>query len=401
MLTHAFLSDGRLFVRDGDGTIREAESAFVRLRMEEAASRKASRGWKSRESGASPYPVWGSQTASGDAAPFRFTEVRLVNGETLFYCLTNRTVAGLFRFDAAIGEERRLFHRNEYSIFGIDYSQARAEFVAGVADSNGAVNLEMLNDEGRPMRTLTDGDSRDTNAVFSRADAGRVLYQSAGIARDESGTLLAIGPESICALDMDSGEVHEVLGDDRTDYLLPRDDAQGNVYCIRRPWKSRTSGGFREALVGALLFPFRFLMAVVGFLNAFTMLFNRDMKPAGGPNLPPANQDKFVRVFGQTISMARLSRSADSRGETALVPGNYELIRVSAQGDLEVLARNVSWFDVQPDGAVEYTNGFRVRRIAPGGDAEVVFKHPLIESLSVAPEGGRWVRGSSVPEGVD
>ncbi len=68
-----------------------------------------------------------------------------------------------FLYDLAAGEERRLFHKNDFYTDGLDFSPERAELVCAVAEEDGAVNVNLYNDEGRYKNVLTGGDSRDTH----------------------------------------------------------------------------------------------------------------------------------------------------------------------------------------------------------------------------------------------
>jgi hypothetical protein len=237
-LDHAFIADSRLYARRGGKSV-EIESAFARANLEDYERRKTSRGWKGADdAGGGGYSIWGKQGGAMAAyTGFRFLTVVPASAGTVYYLLTNGHVTGLFLYDLAAGEERRLFHKNDFYTDGLDFSPERKELVCAVAEEDGAVNVNLYNDEGRYKNVLTGGDSRDTHPAFSRAQAGRILYQSAGIARHDAGGIVALGPESINRLDLESGDMEEIAADDRYDFLQPRDDQAGNVYCIRRPYR--------------------------------------------------------------------------------------------------------------------------------------------------------------------
>jgi hypothetical protein len=372
---HAFIADSRLYARRG-GTSQEIESDFARANLEDYERRKTSRGWKTAEA-ANGYSIWGQQAAAAAYTGFRFLTVVPAAAGSIYYLLTNGHVTGLFLYDLASGEERRLFHKNDFFTEGLDFSPARQELVCAVAEEDGAVNLNLYSEEGRYKNALTGGDSRDTHPAFSRAAAGQILYQSAGIARHEGGHIVAIGPESLNRLDLETGAVEEIAADDRYDFLQPREDRHGNIYCIRRPYRAHGSLHPLRPVANVLLFPFHFLGALVGFLKTFTRLFGEKPKRLG-PDVELPERDKYVMVFGQAVNLAKIRRPKNAGEDPSLVPANYELVRISPQGETEVLARKVSGFDVSPDGTVHFTNGFRVQTREPGG---TVFRHPVIESL--------------------
>lgn len=382
-MVHAFLSDGRLYVRDGAGEILEIESTFVTEKEARADRAQTYSGWKGRTSpedrcfGAQA--MWGQQ-AAGAVAAYRFRSVVAADAKTLFYTLANNTITGLFEYDLEEAFETRLFHRNDLVELGFDYSPARREFVMAVQGEDQRCGLELLNDRGSPLRGLTDGDCRDSNPSFSRRHPHQIVYQSAGIARDDEGFVMMYGPESVCRLDMEREATEVVCEDEACDFLLPREDHQGNLYCIRRPYRGGERHSPVKAAVDILLFPFRFAVAVVGFLDAFTKLFNQQSFKADGPAMPMGRKEKYVRVLGQTIEMSKVQRTARLKGEPSLVPGSWELVRVRPGGEMEVVARHVAAYDIDPQGQVYYTNGYRVSRIGTEGK-EPVFRHTLIEQV--------------------
>jgi hypothetical protein len=381
-MRHAFISDGRLYLRQ-NGKLDEIESPFARNNLEDYERHQSFRGWKSSspENPATP-PLWGTQAAQQGYTGFRFLSVAPASGAQVYYLLTNPHVTGLFLYDTASGDERRLFHKNEFQSAGIDYSTEREEIVLATADASGVVNLSLYDPEGRLRQTVTGGDSRDTQPAFSRADPEVLYYQSAGIARHDSGGLVAFGPESINRLHLESGEMEEVLADESHDYLLPRDDREGNLYFIRRPYLQPGALHPWQWLGSALLFPFHFLTALMGFLHVFTRLFGEQPKRVG-PEFQIPEKDQYIQVFGQTVNLAKLRKPRKPDEDPSLVPADYELMRLRPDGDMEVLAKNVCSYDVTPEGEVHYTNGFRVQTTHDQQNG-VVFRHPVIQTLRVS-----------------
>ena len=388
-MIHVFISDGRLLVRLADGTIREIDSHFVKEKIDSAEYHKSHSGWKGGASGDNPYwggsIVWGSQSASGAATSFRFSDVIAVDDRTIYYTLTNNLITGLFKYDIADDEELRLFHRNGFVAEGMDFSTQRGGFVMAVADEDGRVCLQLLDERGSFKEQITAGDSCDCNPVFIKTDADTVLFQSTGIARNDTGYPMAFAPTSIKRLDLEEGRLTDLLGDDRFDYLLPRDDAQGNIYCIRRPYKAFGYVSPLRLIGDVVMFPIRFLVAIVNFLNAFTELFNRKPLRPGGPNVQPQTENKYVRVLGQMIDLAKIQKHGRSSDNASLVPGSWELVKLSPDGGIEVLAGNVAAYDIDNHGCIHFTNGYKVRRFIDLKPA-VSFKYNVIETMKVATE---------------
>lgn len=381
-MLHAFISDGRLYIYDGTSGIREIESQFVRHKLERSERQTNYHSWKNHANDGDPYfnssVVWGKQASAGLATGFRFKDVIVASEKSLYYTIGNGVVTGLFKYDVDDDFETRLFHKNDLTSWGIDYSNQRQEFVLAVEEADGRVNLDLLNDCGSAVSELTGGDSRDSNPSFSRCNPNQILFQAAGIARDENGYPMMYGPEGIYKHDTNSDGLIEVLTDDNCDLLLPKEDASGNLYFIRRPYRQPGQTSLGRGLINALLFPFHFISAVVGFLEAFTKLFNQQAFRPGGPELQTPRQEKYVRVFGQTIQLAKIQRKTKSGREPSLVPPTWELLRMSPDRQFEVIARNVAFYDIDQNNNIYYTNGYRVNKIM-SGKSDILFKHNLIE----------------------
>ncbi len=383
---HIFISDGRLFIHD-DGGIREIVSKFAEEKAAEAERRKELHSWKTEGGQEGTYftseTIWGKQAWARPFRRFRFKSVMTKDSNTLYYLLTNDFITGLFQYSIEDDEEVRLFHRREFAELGMDFSPDKSEFVAAVVLESGHINIELLDSESSYKKTLTEGDSRDCNPSFSKFNDQDVLYQTAGIARGEDGFVMAYGPEAIHKVRIDTGEITELLSDDKCDYLLPKDDKNGNLYCIRRPYQQPYYVSPWKILLSILTFPIRFIIAIVNFLNAFTKLFNEKPIQPAGPDVRPKFENKYINVLGRTINLAKLQKSNKSIDNASLVPRNWELVKLSNDGQLEVVAKKVSSFDIDQDGNVHFTNGFRVNELT-AAQTEMLFRYRIIENLKVS-----------------
>jgi hypothetical protein len=383
---HAFISDGKLFIRQSGGALKEIASKFATEKLEWAERDKSLHSWKTKGDTQSMYfnpsVVWGGQAASRPFSKFSFKSVMVGDSDTLYYLLTNNYVTGLFKYAIKDDEELRLFHKNAFVEFGMDYSADSDEFVAAMGNEDGSVNLELLDSEGSYKQSLTGGDVKDSNPSFSRHNPRDVVYQTAGIARDEAGFVVAHSSEAINRINLDTNEITELAGDDQYDYLLPKEDVAGNLYCIRRPYRRPGYQSPLKTLLYVVMFPLHLLVAIVRFLNTFTKLFSGQPPRAAGPDMRPSIKNKYVRVLGQTIYLAKVERSSRYRREPTLVPQSWELVRFSRDGQMEVIAGAVSSFDVDQEGRIYFTNGFRVSELA-GSSTATVFKHKIIENIRV------------------
>jgi hypothetical protein len=77
---------------------------------------------------------------------------------------------------------------------------------------------------------------------------------------------------------------------------------------------------------------------------------------------------KQMLVWGNLIDADRAARE-NGLGDTDapnLVPASWQLVRRSSEGATDVLASSVLSFDIARYGAIIYSNGSAIHRIAPG-----------------------------------
>jgi hypothetical protein len=116
----AFLAQNAVFVVDPDGSPRRVESTFAEGVRERTRRMAQGRGWKSQSSGGgliSGAALWGA--GAPDPADVAISTRGLGTGRgpgEILYCLGTGAVAGAFAFDFASGEERRLYHSNQFSV---------------------------------------------------------------------------------------------------------------------------------------------------------------------------------------------------------------------------------------------------------------------------------------------
>jgi len=383
-LQYAFLSDGRLYLCDNDGSIKEIESKFAAEKEDMADRTKSRQGWKAKD-GAFGGPfnsgmIWGQQSSMTPSMKFRFKNLGFQDQNTLYYLLSNNFVTGLFKYTIDQNYEQRLFHKNDLILQGIDYSPVLRKFAISTITEDASAGLDLLNEQGSYEHGLTGGDAKDTNPFFSRQNPENVFFQSAGIVRDENGFILMYGPETICSLNLKTEEIQVILSDDRFDYLLPKDDSQGNLYCIRRPHLGPRYGSIWRTLWNILCFPFRFIVAVFYFLEAFTKLFNQKPFQTEGPDFKQPIKNKYLTVLGQTIDLAKIRKGFRNLDNVSLVPRTWELIKISQDGKIEVIAAKVSSYDIDADNKIHITNGFRVNKLM-GDKSQISFKYNLIEDV--------------------
>src|SRR5205085_9776835 len=125
--------------------------------------------------------------------------------------------------------------------------------------------------DGGEFTDVTQGDSVDRAPSWIPGSTHELIYQSSGIGRNEQGMHAGVAAARIEKLDVNSGDIVTLLQDEAHDFLDPRMDAAGNLYCIRKPYvPPHSKFNPLRALLDLVLSPFRLLFAFFQFMNFFT-----------------------------------------------------------------------------------------------------------------------------------
>jgi len=203
----AFLASGRLFVKLDGREAREIESQFAKDSLDRQAQRLAIDGWKGRSG------VWGSMGMAppewsqwqDEAEPRNRVAVRAVsrgaNADELYYLLRVGDIHGLFRYDLSKDREYRQMHRDAFPADSLACHPSG--FIAvSLRREDGTITLAFSRNEGRHWNDVTGGDSVDQSPSWMPDDRKCVVYQSAGVARNQHGAFLGLGPYGIESLDI-------------------------------------------------------------------------------------------------------------------------------------------------------------------------------------------------------
>ncbi|MFZ6874424.1 TolB family protein [Undibacterium sp. Di27W] len=375
----AFISEGKLFYRAAHGEVKQLHSPYVQEMLDKMERHQEKNAWKQGTSfGISASGAM--RRFDGEAAQINTTAMQFDEQGRILYFLQDAGMGGLFSYELETGVEKRILHRQNLALTDMQLDKVTGRLLASATNKTGVANLVMLDREGDNYRELTGGDTLDTSPCWIPDAEKQILYQSTGIARNQSGITLAHGNASIQMLDMKNGSVTPVLDDPAYDYLHPRVCPQGNLHFIRRPYeipKYET----RNALLDALLFPFRLLRAVFHYLNFFSMMYSR--KPLTSASGPAMNADlKEIMLKGKRIDAEKaLQKENMINGVPSLVPASWQLISRNRQGLETVLATNVVAYDMRNDGSIIYSNGRGVFLLGTGRLSSLILKSDLVADV--------------------
>lgn len=380
--TIAYLAQGRIRVKKGDEAPRTIESVYGNSIREKAVRAQQKNSWKAAGNDGSPFSgavLWGKAAMNQDI-PLAITSIcGSRQPGALVYSLESGSLCALLEVTQLGAEEQRLWNDNSTQIRHISVSAATGDMVFSVLHQNGTANIGVKTHGQGGFKELTEGDSFDTAPRWVPGDAKKIIFQSAGIGRNNRGQFLKLGPFSIQQLDADQGEITTLLENDRFDFLAPQMLADSRMLYIRRPYAEHERVHPLRVVKDVVLFPFRLLFAVFQFLNFFSAMFSgRRLTSASGPK----SQDMHLKQMMIWGNLVHARPSADAQDEGAdLVPKSWELRCRSANGETTTLASGVLAYDTDAYGNIVYTNGNAVFLLRPDGNKQRILTERLIQQV--------------------
>jgi hypothetical protein len=384
--TIAYLAQGRIRVKTGTEAPRMIESVFGNSIREKAVRSQQRNSWKSAGNDGSPFgrALWGKAAVAGQEIPLMITSIcsaREAGG--LIYSLESDSLCALLEVSQLGAEERRLWNDNRTQIRHVSLSRATGNLVFSVLHQNGTANIGVKIAGEGGYKELTEGDSFDTAPRWMPGSETKIVFQSAGVGRNQRGQFAALGPFSLQQLDTETGEMTTLLEDPQFDYLAPQMLADGRLLYIRRPWSGRQRTNPLHVLKDIVFFPFRLAYALFQFLNFFSAMFTgRKLTSAGGPKGQDMDM-KQMMIWGNLVS-ARQPARAEEEG-TDLVPKSWELQCRASNGEIRTVASGVLAYDTNADGSVIYTNGNSVFLLHPDGKKERILNERMIQQVFFLP----------------
>jgi hypothetical protein len=368
-----YIKENKLyFLKNGKET--EFQSPFLQEKLEQRERTLEHQGWKSKQT----YPLtrmsWGPSAGRLSHVSYAFRHLIKASDDVIYYTLAFNNMTGLFRYSFSDGFEQRLFHKNDVYIGGIDHLGERNDFVVALASDFGLSNLFLMSENGRVGDQLTSGDSYDRTPRFISRD--ELIYSSGGIARFTDGNIQEIEPMRIHKLNFVTGEMETLFEDAKHDYLSPALDSKGNLYAIRRPYKSIAQKRRENSLKEFFLYPVHLTNAVFGFLESFIRTFNRTNLRTSGPVLK--DKRKFIEVLGEFLDYSSVNIQTD---QASLVPKSWQLVKIDANKEVTVLKERVCGYSLVDDILV-YSNGFKVSKLKESSE-EVLVKSRLIQAFQI------------------
>lgn len=367
-----YISDNKIY-KCTDGKITELSSERAQHYKSTVSEIRRNKEWKHSGTGAQ---FMGTAAPSGNESIFVSINGIADDGTGLVYSIQLGEMGGIYRKnpDKPEAAEEHIFTGMNRDIGSISIKNGKI-----AACSNG--HLSIFDMKGN-FEDITDGDSIESQPCWS-ADDDRIFCSTAGIARNQYGAPAAYSPRSIMAVDLNSGSMEELFADEKYDFLRPSNDSSGNFYCIRQPYKVPEEKN--PLWKDVLLFPVRIIKALLGFLNAFSVLFGGESLRSGrkqGDVKTKEKSDRELFFEGRLLEAEKNEKENTAKGEKnpGIFPLSRVLVRIAPDGTETVLKRGVMDYAVLPDGSIICSNGRSLLHITDSGE-ELIAKAKMAQNI--------------------
>ena len=390
-LTIAYLAEGKLYLKRPDTASELVDSPFVQGILDRIERRRERHEWKDGglwqfglgRGRAGGLPGMQGMPALAETRRIRFTGV--TGGEEsgeLLYTLDTDHVGGLFSMNLDQKHERRLFHRQQFRAHDVARHPKRNTLAVSLQAGDGTAHVAIMSHDQPGFREVSEGDCVDESPSWVAGSEKTLVFHSAGVARNPAGFVSTLGPYAIQQMDLDKGQIATLVEDDQYDFLLPRVTGDGSLFFIRRPYQAGATVSPWKVALDILLFPYRLIVAIIHFLNFFSLMFSR--KPlitAGGP--PKEGPDaRYLMLWGKMIDAEKALRK-HKNNDKGLVPSSWQLMCRAKNGDERVLARGVLAYDVTDDATVVYSDGAGIFQLDEQGKPTELCRGRMVERVSV------------------
>ena len=260
----------------------------------------------------SPYQEQRAAARDGQAEARIVSVTRGRTNAELCYAITSRGASAVFVQVPGSGNEQQLFHGVDGQLSELDFSLADEALACTVTGANGTSAIGVLADDGKGLRTVTEGDVIDRAPRWAPGGRAEIVYASAGIGRTKSGKAVGRSPFALHRLRFIDNSVEVLMADAQYDYAAVVSVSEHLLYALRRPYE-------------------------------------------GTPK--PSAFSGISGVFRSLLALG-VSRDAD-------VLHGHELVRITPKGSQLVL-RDVLAFDVAANEDIVYSNQAGVFRMTAG-----------------------------------
>ena len=379
-------------VKDDEGKGELSESRYLEKFRQNLISIEQKDDWKYSGTSAKFQGQYHKDNAAG--ATYSVGAVCAFDEDYYIYSAVAKSgtagVSGIIKKSYSDGSEQYIVHRNKDQLFGLDYD-GRNRIATSISSGSSQVrDIAVYNTDTNDFGHLTSGDSVDDNPYFCKC-GGRILFDSRGIGRNSNMQAVGYSESVICAI-TESRNIEEVASEAKYDLLAPKEDSEGNIYYIRKPYKkTRASKGAIRSFADFLLMPFWLIYGIVRlmFFAADVAKKSSDRKrgvsEGSNPYVEDQKSERELYIQGELIDIQKEEKRNKRLGDKApgFAPKSFELWRSSSDGIKVCLAKGVLDYDVLDNGRVVYTNGRYVFLLSSDTTKKTLFRDKLITKIRV------------------
>ena len=379
-----YTSENKIFCLDAETkAVTEIPCGKIIKYRDTVRSIQQRKEWKSSGSGAA-FMGMTADSIDPELLPARITGLGIC-GEELVYAVNSEDVGSIYHrsFDPADDTEGLVRASNDFIFGSFDIKDGKLAVSMGANAS--FLHISVMDMQGH-FDEYTDGDTTEENPCWSQTRNG-IYFSAAGHARDQYGSVSATSPRAISFLDLNAKSITEIVSDEKYDFLHPREDKQGNLYFIRQPYGGeKPEGGI--TLKDVIMFPYRIIKGLFGFLNFFTTIFGGESLKGGdsadGTKAKNRSQ-KDIIIEGNIINAEKLNKinSASDDSSSGIMPLSRVLVKRSPDGSEEVLRKGVLDFNLTDSGEVIFSNGKHIYKIDESGGETHIAKAALAVNISI------------------
>lgn len=186
----------------------------------------------------SPYQ---EQTNAHAHADSRAQLVAITRGRRrgeLCYALSSADGTRVFAQSVESGREEQLFFAADAQITDIDLSFAAGALACTVRAARSQSFIAILADDGKGVRTVTEGDVIDRWPRWAPGGRAEIVYASAGIGRTRAGNFVGLAPFALHRLRFADSSVEVLFADANHDYTSPVPSSDQRFYAIRQRYRA-------------------------------------------------------------------------------------------------------------------------------------------------------------------
>lgn len=379
-----YVSQGKVYSKKPDQSPQPIESKFGQSLIDRAAQIQNRNAWKTQGSGArfmSGGMLWRQPDMDMEIPVVVNAISRGFHPGDFLYSLTTHEIGGVFCSRNKGADEQRLLHTADFRVGQLSSNPSQGK-IACVIRAKTEAHIAVMNEDGTDLRELTQGDSLDVSPAWIPGSDDEVIFQSAGVARNEHGVPVGTSPSRIEKLNLTSGEISTLLEDEQRDFLSPRMDAAGDLYCISKPYQHPAPrfNPFRAAL-DLVLLPFRLLFALFQFINLFTMKYSGNtLVSSGGMRQKEMNMRQMLIMNNLAQANRAPVKSLWGKSDWQ-IPRSWTLIKRSPSGERQVIEEGVLTFDLIDGGALLLSDGSRIWLRGPHGTRKELHKAEFVSQV--------------------